>query len=75
MGIIKCKDGSSSKYWFRSAHLTGDLGATLFHLSDGTQLLMSGGFCCEVQLPKDQLASLDDLRAFVKKNDRVKPQH
>jgi hypothetical protein len=75
VGIVKFKDGSSSRYWFRASHLTGDLAASLFHLSDGTKLMMNGGFCCEVQLPKEQLASLDELRMFVKKNEGIRPRH
>ena len=72
-GIIRCRDGSSSRFWFRSHHLTGDIGGTLFRLSDGTELFMSGWFCCEVQLPEQQLTSLDDLRAFVGKHHGVSP--
>lgn len=72
-GIVMCRDGSSSRYWFRSHHLTNDDGGALFHLSDGTQIFMSGGFCCEVQLPDQQFASLSDLREFIRQRDGVKP--
>lgn len=72
-GIISCRDGSSSLYWFRSHHLTDDDGGTLFRFSDGTALFMSGGFCCEVQLPEQQLASLTELRAFIQQNDGLRP--
>ena len=72
-GVITCRDGSSSCYWFRSHHLTDDDGGTLFRLSDGTELFMTGCFCCEVQLPEQQLASLSDLRAFIRENDGVSP--
>ncbi len=41
-GIISCRDGSSSRFWFRSHHLTHDDGGTLFRFSDGTQVFMSG---------------------------------
>jgi len=72
-GIISCRDGSSSRFWFRSHHLTDDDGGTLFRFSDGGALFMSGGFCCEVQLPEQQLASLSELRAFIQKNDGLRP--
>ena len=72
-GIISCRDGSSSRYWFRSHHLTHDDGGTLFRLSDGTEVFMSGYFCCEVQLPEQQLASLVELRAFIREHHGVSP--
>ena len=72
-GIISCRDGSSSRFWFRSHHLTDDDGGTLFRFSDGAALFMSGGFCCEVQLPEQQFASLSELRAFIQKNDGLRP--
>ncbi len=73
VGIIQCRDGSSSRYWFRSHHITKDLGGTLFRLSDGSELYMSGAFCCEVQLPDRPLASLEELRGFVRQHDGIKP--
>lgn len=72
-GVISFRDGSSSRYWFRSHHLTDDMGGTLFRLSDGTELFMSGWFCCEVQLPEQQLSSLDALREFICENDGISP--
>lgn len=72
-GIINCRDGTSSRFWFRSHHLTHDDGGTLFRFSDGTEVFMSGWFCCEVQLPEEQLASLVDLRAFIREHDGVRP--
>jgi len=72
-GIITCQDGSSSRYWFRSHHRTGDLGGTLFRFSDGSEIFMSGAFCCEVQLPEPQLASLVELRAFIRECDGAHP--
>ena len=72
-GIISCRDGSSSRFWFRSHHLTHDDGATLFRFSDGTELFMAGWFCCEVQLPEQQLASLVELRAFIREHDGISP--
>ncbi|MBI1369818.1 MAG: hypothetical protein GC162_14325 [Planctomycetes bacterium] len=70
-GIISCRDGSSSRFWFRSHHLTHDDGATLFRFSDGSEVFLAGYFCCEVQLPEQQLASLGDLRAFIRQHDGV----
>jgi len=72
-GIISCRDGSSSRYWFRSHHLTHDDGGTLFRFSDGSEVFMSGWFCCEVQLPEQQLASLVELLAFIREHDGVSP--
>jgi len=72
-GTISCRDGSSSRYWFRSHHLTHDDGGTLFRFSDGTQVFMSGYFCCEVELPEPQLASLVELRAFIREHDGISP--
>jgi hypothetical protein len=72
-GIISCLDGTSSSYWFRSHHRTGDIGGTLFHFSDGSEVFMSGYFCCEVQLPEQQLASLVELRAFIREHDGISP--
>jgi hypothetical protein len=72
-GVIQFKDGSSAKFWFRSHHLSKDLGGTIFAMSDGSEKFMSGYFCCEVQLPNAQLASLDELRAFIRSADGVRP--
>jgi hypothetical protein len=72
-GIINCLDGSSSRFWFRSHHLTHDEGGTLFRFSDGTGAFMAGYFCCEVQLPDQQIASLSDLRTFIQQNHGVSP--
>lgn len=72
-GIIQMRDGATAKYWFRSHHNSEDRGGAWFSMSDGTQLFMSGYFCCEVQLPETQLASLEALRAFIRQNDGVDP--
>lgn len=71
--IITCRDGSSSRYWFRSHHSTDDDGGTLFYLSDGTRIFLSGWFCCEVQMPEEQPGSLTELRAFIETRDGVSP--
>ena len=72
-GIIDLKDGSSSKYWFRSHHLSHDIGGTWFRMSDGQEVYMAGYFCCEVQLPEEQLGSLAALRDFINEHDGVAP--
>lgn len=72
-GVIQLKDGSSARYWFRSHHQSKDLGGTIFAMSDGSEKFMSGCFCCEVQLPETQLASLDALRAFIRSADGERP--
>lgn len=72
-GIITLKDGSSSKYWFQSHHLTKDAGGTWFVMSDGQEMFMAGWFCCEVQLPEEQLESLPTLRQFIRKHHDIAP--
>lgn len=72
-GIITLKDGSSSKYWFQSHHLTKDAGGTWFVMSDGQEMFMAGWFCCEVQLPDEQLESLPALRQFIRKHHDIAP--
>lgn len=72
-GIIQLKDGSSARYWFSSHHKSKDLGGTIFAMSDGSEKFMSGYFCCEVQLPETQLASLNELRAFIRRGDGERP--
>ncbi len=73
VGVIRCRDGSSSRFWFRSHHRTRDDGCTLFRFSDGTEVFMTGYFCCEVQLPEQQLASLAELRGFIQEHDGISP--
>jgi hypothetical protein len=72
-GVVQLKDGSTAKYWFRSHHQSNDLGTTIFAMSDGSERFMSGYFCCEVQLPDKQPASLDELRAFIDQADGQRP--
>ena len=72
-GIIHLKDGTSSKYWFRSHHMCKDMGGTWFLMSDGKETYMAGWFCCEVQLPEKQMESLADLRTFIRQNDGDPP--
>lgn len=72
-GIINIKDGSSAKYWFKSHHLTDDMGGTWFDMSDGTTTYAQGCFCCEVQLPEAQLSDLVALKKFIEKCDGTRP--
>ena len=73
VGIIQMKDGSTSKYWFRSHHLVDDIGGTWFKMSDGTTTYMAGWFCCEVQLPEKQIGSLDELKSFIREHHGISP--
>jgi hypothetical protein len=75
-GIITFADGDSACFWFLSHHLADDvedIGGTFFKSSDGSTAFMSGYFCCELQLPDKQLASLVELRSFIKTYDGVHP--
>ncbi len=73
VGVITCRDGSSAHFWFSSHHRTRDDGCTLFRFSDGLRVFMTGYFCCEVQLPEKQFASLAELRGFIREHDGVSP--
>ncbi len=64
VGIISCQDGSSARFWFRSHHFTHD---------DGSEIFMSGYYCCEVQLPEWSPDFLNDLRAFIQQHDGISP--
>ncbi|MBW2561790.1 MAG: hypothetical protein JRE40_13175 [Deltaproteobacteria bacterium] len=75
-GIIKFKDGSSSKFWFRSHHFVDEIdgiGGTWFKMIDGKEKYMAGYFCCELQLPDEQLSSLKELTEFIKKHHGTSP--
>ncbi len=72
-GVIKMTDGTTAKYWFQSHHASDGIGGTLFELGDGSVIYMSGYFCCEVQLPVDQIASTEDLREFVLRHNGIPP--
>lgn len=73
VGIIRMKDGSTAKYWFRSHHQADDIGGTWFQMSDGVHVYMAGWFCCEVQLPRQQFASLGELTAFIHEHHGADP--
>ena len=74
-GLITLGDGARVRYWFCSHHLveSGDLGATLFRLPDGTGLWMDGYFCCEMDPPDESLVSVAALRAFASAMDGTSP--
>lgn len=42
-------------------------------MSNGETSYMGGYFCCEVQLPDEQLQSLDALKAFIQQHDGISP--
>lgn len=73
LGLIALKDGSTCKYWFRSHHVSGGVGGTWFEMTDGNRVYMRGWFCCEVQLPDSQMASVDQLQRFIEQHDGVEP--
>jgi hypothetical protein len=72
-GIVTMKDRSEVCYWFASHHLTRDHGSTLFRFTDGSERIMAGCFCCEVQLPESGLADVKDLHAFINRHDGLTP--
>lgn len=72
-GIITLLDGDTVKYWFQSHHLRDDSGLTLFRLSDGSEKVLRGWFCCEVQLPEEGFANKEALLSFIEKKDGVGP--
>jgi len=73
VGVIAFADGSSAKYWFRTHHRSEDIGGTWFEMSDGTKVYMAGYFCCEVQLPDEEIKSLAELKEFIKECDGSRP--
>ncbi len=64
-GIIQCGDGGASRYWFCAHNGPDNEGNALFRFSDGREFFVTGRFCCEVQLPERQLASLEEMRRFI----------
>lgn len=74
VGIIKARNGSYSRYWFRSHHLTGDDGGAWFAMSDGTRVYMSGYFCCDVQFGAvEAIEDLEHLKQLIRKHDGTPP--
>ena len=73
VGYILFSDGDKAKFWFRSHHHSNDKGCTLFELSNGERLYMDGLFCCEVQLPENQLKNNFELKGFIKKYNGISP--
>lgn len=72
-GRIGFADGDYADYWFQSHHMTDDAGYTLFAFSDGKEKVMEGWFCCEVQLPEEQLKNKNELMLFIAKHHGVWP--
>ena len=73
LGIIHMKDGSYSKYWFKSHHVTDDTGGTWFEMSNGKKMYMAGYFCCEATFPEKQFEDLVELQSFVKEHHKTRP--
>ena len=72
-GRIRFADSDYADYWFQSHHMTDDAGYTLFTFSDGKDKTMEGWFCCEVQLPEEQLKDKNELMAFIAEHDGFQP--
>ena len=64
-GLVTLSEGESVKYWFVSHHIAGP-GCARFDFSDGTSRYIYGSyFCCEVQIPYDQVKTKRDLISFI----------
>ena len=72
-GRIRFADGDYADYWFQSHHMTDDAGYTLFAYSEGKEKVMEGLFCCEMQLPEEQLKNKNELKAFIAEHDGFQP--
>jgi hypothetical protein len=68
-GIVSLPDGEKVKFWFVSHHVAG-LGCARFDFRDGTRRYMTGSyFCCEVQIPDQDVKNRSDLIAFIEAHD------
>ena len=68
-GLVTLADGETVKYWFISHHIDGP-GCARFDFSDGTRRYIYGSyFCCEVQIPEDQVKTRQDLISFLETHD------
>jgi hypothetical protein len=68
-GLVTLSDGDSVKYWFVSHHIAGP-GCARFDFADGTSRYIYGSyFCCEVQIPDDQVKTKQDLITFLEKHN------
>ncbi|MES2658438.1 MAG: hypothetical protein V4689_07455 [Verrucomicrobiota bacterium] len=68
-GLVTLSDGENVKFWFISHHVS-DPGCTRFDFRDGTHKYMRGSyFCCEVQIPEDEVRTRQDLITFIEKHD------
>ncbi|RYD72449.1 MAG: hypothetical protein EOP84_23160 [Verrucomicrobiaceae bacterium] len=69
-GLVTLPDGEVVKFWFVSHHTAGP-GCARFDFNDGTTRYMWGDyFCCEVQIPGEQVRSRKDLLAFIDAHDQ-----
>jgi hypothetical protein len=73
VGVISLSNGSKVKYWFKSHHLTGDIGGTMFEFNNSRRIFMAGYFCCELQLPDNQIKNESELKSFINKYDGESP--
>lgn len=72
-GIIQTAYGNEVKYWFRSHHLSNDLGTSRFVFPDGRERTISGYFCCEVMFPHQDFKSPNELDSFLTEIDGMSP--
>ena len=73
VGIIRTADGNDVRYWFRSHHLSDDLGSSRFVFPGGRERIVSGYFCCEVMFSQKDFRSIDELDSFLAKVDGTSP--
>ena len=68
-GLVTLPDGEKVKFWFVSHHVAGP-GCARFDFSDGTRRYMMGSyFCCEGQIPGEEVKNRNDLIAFIEAHD------
>jgi hypothetical protein len=60
-------------FWYRSHHISDDLGSTRFEFSDGGVHYLDGYFCCDVSLPASSLETKSDLLAFIEAKSGSSP--
>lgn len=72
-GILTTRDGIEVKYWFRSHHLSNDLGTARFVFPGGREKTIFGYFCCEVMFPQERFESTVELESFLAEIDGTSP--
>lgn len=60
-------------FWYRSHHISDDIGSTRFEFSDGSVHYLDGYFCCDVSIPASSLQTKSDLLAFIEAKNGVSP--